>query len=82
MLGVPGEVPTSVTMPPKSEPKAMGIRKLEGGVFARRAIWNATGIIIASAPIFFTKADRTVTDATSTIGSTAPPSSSRAASMP
>ena len=27
----------------------------------RRAIWNATGISIASAPMFFTKADSTVT---------------------
>ena len=56
-----GEVPTRVTMPPSSEPKAIGMRKLEGGVLVRRAIWNATGIIIASAPIFFTKADSTVT---------------------
>ena len=58
-----GEVPTRVTMPPSSEPKAIGIRKLEGGVLVRRAIWNATGIIIASAPMFFTKADSTVTTA-------------------
>ena len=61
-----GEVPTRVTMPPSSEPKAIGMRKLEGGVLVRRAIWNATGIIIASAPMFFTKADSTVTTVTST----------------
>ncbi len=53
-------------MPPRREPKAIGMRKLEGGVFVRRAIWKATGIIIASAPIFFTKADSTVTTVTST----------------
>ena len=38
-----GEVPTRVTMPPSSEPKAIGMRKLDGGVLVRRAIWNATG---------------------------------------
>ena len=28
-----GEVPTSVTMPPSSEPNAIGMSKLDGGVF-------------------------------------------------
>src|SRR4051812_15798557 len=40
-----GEVPTRVIRPPKSDPKAIGIRKHEGEAFDRRAIWNATGII-------------------------------------
>ena len=62
-----GEVPTRVTSPPRSEPNAMGIRRADGEVLVRRAIWNATGIIIASAPMFFTKAERTVTLPTKTM---------------
>ena len=61
-----GEVPTSVIRPPSSEPKAIGISRQEGDVPVRRASWNATGIKIASAPMFLTKADSSVTDATST----------------
>jgi hypothetical protein len=61
-----GEVPTRVTIPPSREPKAMGIRSREGEVPVRRAIWKATGIIMASAPMFFTKAESTVTAPTST----------------
>ena len=61
-----GEVPTSVTMPPSSEPNAIGISIAEGGVPVRRASWKATGIIIASAPIFLTKPDRAATTAVST----------------
>ncbi len=62
-----GEVPTSVTIPPSSEPKAIGMSRHEGEVLLRRASWKATGSIIASAPMFFTKADRTVTMNTSSI---------------
>ena len=62
-----GEVPIRVTMPPSSEPKAIGIRKRDGEVLVRRAIWKATGIIIASAPMFLTKAESTVTTPTSTM---------------
>ena len=32
-----GEVPTRVTMPPRSDPKAIGISSAEGGVPVRRA---------------------------------------------
>ncbi len=61
-----GEVPTSVIRPPSSDPNAIGMRKHEGEAWERRANWNATGIIIASAPMFLTKADRIVTTATRT----------------
>ena len=61
-----GEVPTSVIVPPNSEPKAIGIRRLDGEVPVRRASWNAIGIMIASAPTFLTKADSSVTTPTST----------------
>ena len=60
-----GEVPTRVTRPPTSEPKAMGISSMEGDVPPRRATWTATGRKMASAPMFFMKADRTVTPAVS-----------------
>ncbi len=60
-----GEVPTWVISPPISEPKAIGIRKTEGVTPERRANWKATGIMIASAPIFLMKAERTVTVITS-----------------
>ena len=56
-----GEVPTRVIRPPSSEPKAIGISRLEGEVPVRRASWNAIGIMIASAPTFLTKADSSVT---------------------
>ncbi len=61
-----GEVPTCVINPPRRAPKAMGMRKVEGETLERRANWKATGIMIANAPTFFTKAERTVTRATST----------------
>ena len=60
-----GEVPISVIRPPSSEPKAIGIRKTEGDTPERRANWKAIGIMIASAPMFLTKADSTVTTTTS-----------------
>ena len=41
------------------------MRKRDGDVLERRASWNATGIIIASAPMFLTNADRIVTVVTS-----------------
>ena len=59
-----GEVPMSVISPPRSEPKAMGMRKVEAGTPERRANWKAIGIMIASAPMFFTKAESTVTTPT------------------
>ncbi len=60
-----GEVPTSVTSPPSSEPNAIGIRKRDGEASERRANWKATGIMIASAPMFLMKAESTVTAVTS-----------------
>ena len=44
-----GEVPTSVTIPPISEPKAMGISMKDRGVPVRRDSCAATGISMASA---------------------------------
>ncbi len=61
-----GEVPICVISPPSSEANAIGIRNVEGEVLERRANWNAIGIMIASAPMFFTKADSTATVTTST----------------
>ena len=58
-----GEVPTSVASPPSSDPKDSGISRRDAGLPVRREIWNAIGMKIASAPIFFMKADSTVTDA-------------------
>ena len=60
-----GEVPICVISPPSSEAKAIGIRKVDGDVSERRANWKAIGIMIASAPMFFTKADSTATTTTS-----------------
>ena len=57
-----GEVPICVIRPPSSEAKAIGIRKIDGDVFERRANWKAIGIMIASAPMFLTKADRIADD--------------------
>ena len=59
-----GEVPTRVTMPPSSAPNDIGISRDDGEVPVRRASWKATGISIASAPIFLTKAESTVTEPT------------------
>ena len=61
-----GEVPIWVISPPSRAPKDIGIRKQEGDAFDRFAIWKAIGIMMASAPTFFTKAERMVTVATST----------------
>ena len=60
-----GEVPTSVTIPPSSAPNDIGISKNDGEVPLRRASWKATGMSMASAPTFLTKAESTVTDPTS-----------------
>ena len=62
-----GEVPTRVIVPPSSAPNDIGISSEEGEVFVRRASWKATGISIASAPIFLTKADIRVTAPVSAI---------------
>jgi hypothetical protein len=40
--------------------------KDDGEAFDRRAIWNATGIIIASAPMFLMKTESTETVLTRT----------------
>ncbi len=61
-----GEVPTSVTMPPSSAANAIGINSSETEMLFLRASWNATGISIASAPMFFTKADSSATEPAST----------------
>jgi hypothetical protein len=60
MLGV---VPTKVTRPPTSEPKAIGISSADVGVPPRRATCTAIGRKMARAPTFFMKAERTVTPA-------------------
>src|SRR5437763_15140809 len=61
-----GDVPINVIEPPSRDAKASGIRNSEGERSLRRATWNATGIKIASAPTFFTKAERPATQAAST----------------
>ena len=53
-----GEVPIWVIRPPSSDAKAIGIRKVEGETPDRRANWKAIGIMIASAPMFLTNADK------------------------
>ena len=60
-----GDVPMSVMSPPNNEPNAIGMRNTDGDTLERFAIWKATGSIMASAPMFFTKADSTVTVVTS-----------------
>ena len=60
-----GEVPICVISPPSSEPNAIGIRNTDGEEPDLRANWKAIGIMIASAPMFLTKADSTVTTVTS-----------------
>ena len=62
-----GEVPISVVRPPSSDAKAIGIRKTEAETFERSANWKAIGIMIASAPMFLTKADITPTTMTSRV---------------
>src|SRR3546814_8291851 len=57
-----GEVPTRVINPPSREPNDMGIRNTDGDAPDFRAILSADGIRMASAPIFLTSADRTVTE--------------------
>ena len=56
-----GEVPTSVMVPPSRAPNDIGINREEGEVPVRRASWKAIGISMASAPIFLTNAESTVT---------------------
>ncbi len=60
-----GDVPICVIRPPSKEANAIGIRKVDGEALERRANWNAIGIMIASAPMFFTKAESTATSTTS-----------------
>ena len=55
-----GEVPTRVTMPPTSEPNAIGISSLDGELPVRRASCMATGMKIASAPTFLVTMDSSV----------------------
>ena len=47
-------------------PKAIGIKRLDGALPVLRAMKKATGISMVRAPMFFTKADNTVTAPTST----------------
>jgi hypothetical protein len=61
-----GDVPTRVVMPPSNEPKAIGIRRLDGELSVLRAMKKAIGISIVRAPMFFTKAESTVTAPAST----------------
>lgn len=61
-----GDVPISVTIPPSSEPKAIGINRLDGVLPVLRTIKKATGISMVRAPMFFTKPESTVTVPTST----------------
>src|SRR3546814_5754560 len=62
-----GEVPTRVINPPSREPNDMGIRNTDGDAPDFRAILSADGIRMASAPIFLTSADRTVTEDTNMV---------------
>ncbi len=61
-----GEVPTRVTRPPISEPKAIGIRSWETDVPFLRETCAAIGMNMASAPTFFVTIDKSVTAPTST----------------
>ncbi len=61
-----GDVPISVMSPPSREPNASGIISRDGDALMRRENWSATGMKIASAPIFFMKADSAVTAVTRT----------------
>ena len=56
-----GEVPISVIKPPTSAQNDIGIRTRWAPVLCRRASCIATGIRIASAPIFFITADISAT---------------------
>jgi hypothetical protein len=60
-----GEVPINVIEPPRREAKLSGIKNSEGERSLRRATWT-TGMKIASAPTFFTKADKPATQAART----------------
>ncbi|CAI8153558.1 MAG: Uncharacterised protein [Pseudidiomarina mangrovi] len=55
-----GGVPIKVRVPPISEPNAIGINTCEALPLPLRASCNATGIIIAIAPVLFIKADNKV----------------------
>jgi hypothetical protein len=61
-----GNVPISVIRPPSSEPNDIGISSFDTGVPVLRSSWKATGMNIASAPMFFTRAETSVTEETST----------------
>ena len=53
-----GGVPISVVMPPRSDAKARGIRKREGGSLLRPDTLIATGMRSVTAPTLFMKAER------------------------
>ncbi len=61
-----GDVPISVTSPPSSEAKDIGMSSRPGDTPVRRAIWSATGIIIASAPTFLVTIEMSMVMMTST----------------
>ncbi len=50
-----------MTSPPISEAKDIGIISSEAGVPVLRPSWSATGMKIASAPMFLVKTDRPIT---------------------
>ena len=56
-----GHVPTSVTSPPKSEANAIGISRRDTGTPVLRPVCIASGIMMASAPIFLVSIDSTIT---------------------
>ncbi len=56
-----GGVPISVVMPPRSDPKARGMRNSDGDRSWRLARRIATGSRRARAPTFFMKAEQIVT---------------------
>jgi hypothetical protein len=56
-----GEVPICVISPPNSDAKDIGISNIDGETADTRAVCMATGIMIASAPIFLTKAESNTT---------------------
>ena len=56
-----GEVPTKVMMPPSREANAIGINRAEGDDPVRRANCSATGMKMASAPMFLVNTDISAT---------------------
>ena len=53
-----GGVPITVVKPPRAEPNAIGISKIDGDRLVSRADCKAIGIIRANAPTLFINAER------------------------